>query len=210
MYSSSEVNTKIGNERLQLIQKTNYPWDGNVNITINKAPSIEKQLNFRVPDWCQKASIYVNGKRVNSSSSSNSYITISQKWNQKDEITFVMEMPVQLIEANPMVEETRNQVAVKRGPLVYCLEANDLNNNQKLSDIIIPYNIDLRPEKMMISNSMITSLTGEAKTLNGSRQKGLYQPLNNNTSTTNIRLIPYYAWANRAEADMAVWLPLSR
>ncbi|WP_341224884.1 glycoside hydrolase family 127 protein [uncultured Arcticibacterium sp.] len=210
MYSSSDINTKLGEEEIQLTQTTNYPWDGDVNINITEAPSDEKQLNFRVPDWCNNASVYVNGQKVQSNATSSSYLSVSQKWKKGDQIKFVMDMPVQLIEANPMVEETRNQVVVKRGPLVYCLEANDLKKGQNLADIIIPSNIALSPEKMKISNSEVVSLVGTANTTQNNWENNLYKPLNAKSNTTEIRLIPYYAWANREEADMAVWLPLGR
>lgn len=210
MYGSSEAKTKLGEEEIQLTQKTNYPWNGEVNISISAAPTNEKQLHFRVPDWCNNATVYVNGQEIKNSTTPSSYLSLSQKWKKGDQITFVMDMPVQLIEANPLVEHTRNQVAVRRGPLVYCLEANDLKKGQSLSEVIIPADITLKPDKMTIANSEIVCLTGMALSSQNQWDGQLYQPLNAKNSQTPVKLIPYYAWANREESDMAVWLPLAR
>ncbi|MEP0367995.1 MAG: glycoside hydrolase family 127 protein [Cyclobacteriaceae bacterium] len=210
MYSASTVNTQTGDSKIALTQTTNYPWEGTVKVTIDEAPTGNKSLNFRVPDWCKSATVFVNGKKVLSSKTSSIYLTVAQEWKAGDEITFIMDMPAKLIEANPLVEETRNQVAVKRGPLVYCLEANDLGPGLKLSNVVIPANIKLTPEKTTIGDSEIISLKGTGKLISNKWTGGLYNELNSSTTTTEVRLIPYFAWANRNEADMAVWLPVGR
>ena len=211
LYGSSELNTTLGDQSISLVQTTNYPWEGEVRVVIKNAPDAEKMLNFRVPDWCKDATLYVNGKKVSSAATSSTYLSLKQRWDPNDEIRLVMEMPVQLIEANPLVEATRNQVAIKRGPLVYCLEANDLADGQNLSDVIIPASIQLSPEKVEIANTELVGLTGKAKMLPNDWGNSLYQEVNSlSAPTIDIRLIPYFAWANREEADMAVWLPLDR
>ncbi|WP_409994910.1 hypothetical protein [Chitinophaga pinensis] len=119
-------------------------------------------------------------------------------------------MPATLLTANPLIEETRNQVAIKRGPVVYCLESPDLKD-QSLSNILIPSDIHFRPRPMQIANGRIMALEGEARLLHPTNwNKGLYQPLNNDSRPHTITLIPYYAWANRGQSDMSVWLPIGR
>ncbi len=209
MYASSSVGTQLGEEEFASEQTTNYPWEGTVELNIKKAPASKKSLNFRIPDWCQSASLYVNGKKVKSGNISG-YVRVANTWKSGDQIKLVMDMPAKLIEANPLVEETRNQVAVKRGPVVYALEANDLKDGQKLADIVIPANIQLAPTKIKIAGSELAALKGKAKVINRYWSGSLYQDLDSKVTTTDITLIPYFAWANREEADMAVWLPLDR
>jgi DUF1680 family protein len=120
-------------------------------------------------------------------------------------------MPAKLMESNPLVEETRNQVAVKRGPIVYCLESVDLPNGQKIFNVALPAKIDLKPELIQIDGSDIMALTGKADLLNEANWKNqLYKEVNNDKQSVNIRLIPYYAWGNRGHVDMETWIPLDR
>ena len=121
-----------------------------------------------------------------------------------------MEMPAVLIESNPLVEETRNQVAVKRGPIVYCLESADLPG-QKITDIIIPEGIKLIPFNMQIGNGKMKGLSGNAFLLESNEwNNSLYKEINRQKKPIKVKLIPYYAWANRGNTDMTVWMPVSR
>ncbi len=210
MYASSKLETKVGDDKISLTQSTNYPWEGIVNLEINSSTNTAKTLNFRIPDWCKSATLTINGKKVENSLKSSAFVSVNQKWNAGDKIHFVMDMPAQLIEANPLVEQTRNQVAVRRGPIVYCLEANDLNEGQKLADVVIPFNINLTTEKINIAGSELVSLRGKAEMVTNNWSNELYKELNNKNQSIEIRLIPYFAWANRDESDMEVWLPLGR
>ena len=197
-----------------LEQQTDYPWDGTINITIKEAPAHPLDIALRIPGWCQQASVTINGKSVTQSTPAPitpaSYYKLKRQWKPGDKITLTLNMPATLIASNPLVEETRNQVAIKRGPVVYCLESHDLKD-QSLSDILIPANIHFRPRPMQIANGRIIALEGEARLITPINwNKALYQPLNNNSRPSTITLIPYYAWANRGQSDMSVWLPVGR
>ena len=111
-----------------------------------------------------------------------------------------------------MVEETRNQVAVKRGPVVYCAESFDLPKGKKIFDIAIPVQTNFSPRMINIDNSEIMSLETEAKVISKSGWENvLYREVSKEPSeSVKIRLIPYYAWGNRGHNDMTVWLPVSR
>ena len=140
----------------------------------------------------------------------NTYNELKRPWKAGDKIELTLDMPATLIESNPLVEETKNQVTVKRGPVVYCLESTDLPN-QNVFDVVIPASIKLQPVSMKIANGEIMSLTGEAKMLQNSNWNNrLYREVNTTTKPIKIKLIPYYAWANRGKTDMTVWMPLMR
>jgi DUF1680 family protein len=121
-------------------------------------------------------------------------------------------MPAKLIEAHPLVEETRNQVAVKRGPVVYCLESVDIPEAKSIFDIVIPSGIKLVPGIIKIKNSEVLCLEGEGLLTDNSGWEGiLYRELPADSPLpVNIRLIPYYAWGNRGHSEMTVWIPLAR
>jgi len=211
MYGGSNLHTHLKNgSAIALKQETNYPWEGFVNITMENAPSNSFALHLRIPGWCKKASLKVNGKLVDAILTRGQYIDIRRIWKKGDRIELVMDMPATLIESNPLVEETKNQVAVKRGPIVYCLESPDLPNRD-VFDVAIPATIKLQPTPMKIANGNVMTLTGEARLLQNNNWKNtLYKEVNATTKPIKIKLIPYYAWANRGKTDMTVWLPLMR
>jgi DUF1680 family protein len=123
-------------------------------------------------------------------------------------------MTPRLIEANPFVEETRNQVAIQRGPLVYCLESPDLpsTSHSSLRDILIPSNLALiaRFDRNLLNGIVV--LDGNAVSLHNVNWNGeLYREFQPPAAQSiDVRFIPYFAWANRAPSEMTVWLPLSR
>ena len=212
LYGGNQLSTTLKDgSPISLSQTTNYPWDGNIAVQIKQAPQKSISLFFRIPDWCKHATISINGKLFAENISSGSYLPIARKWKTGDKIELVLDMPVELVVANPLIESTRNQVAVKRGPIVYCLESTDLSTKTPIFDVMIPSNISFTTTKMNINNAPIIALNAIAKIAAKTNWKNnLYQILNNQTSAVQIKLIPYYAWANRGKSDMTVWMPLIR
>jgi len=211
MYGGNNLSTKLKDgSSIKLEQITNYPWDGKIVMTINEIASKQTSMFLRIPGWCKNASIKINGKTILQTIKFNSYNEIKRSWKAGDRIELTLDMPATLIESNPLVEETRNQVAVKKGPVVYCLESSDLPQ-ENIFDVVIPSNIKLLPIAMKIDNGNVMALTGEAKLLQNANWKNtLYREVNTSTKSIKIKLIPYYAWANRGKTDMTVWLPLMR
>lgn len=109
-------------------------------------------------------------------------------------IELILDMPVTLLESNPLVETTKNQVTVKRGPVVYCLESTDLPR-ENIFDVLIPATIKLQPIPMKVDIGNVMVLTGDAKILQSSNWKNtLYKEVSTATKPVKIKLIPYYAW----------------
>ena len=168
-------------------------------------------LFLRVPDWCEKATLRVNGEPVQGTWKANTYAEVNRIWKKGDCVEWVMDMPVKLLEANPLAEEIRNQVVVKRGPLVYCLESMDIEGGHKIDNVLIPADIRLTPKKIIIEGSPIVALDGTARLVDEVSWKDtLYREVGKADKPVNIRLIPYYAWGNRGKAEMTVWMPLAR
>ena len=196
-----------------LTQETDYPWDGNVRVRLNKLPRKAGafSLFFRIPEWCEKATLTVNGEPVQIAAKANTYAEVNRIWKKGDMAELTMDMPVRLLEAHPLAEEIRNQVVVKRGPLVYCLESMDIANGEKIDNILIPSDIQLTPRKITIEGSPIVALEGKARLTSEESWEGvLYRPVARAGKTVDIRLIPYYAWGNRGKGEMTVWMPLAR
>ena len=207
LYGQNALKTKD----LEVEQTTNYPWEGNVTLTIKKAKKLSSVI-LHIPNWCNSFSLKVNGEAYPVSQGSAS-ATITRKWKKGDVIELNLDMHTRLVEANPLVEEAKNQIAVMRGPIVYCLEGQDIANGVRINDIAIPANIQFTEKKITIEGHEMVALEGDALVTNTQawNHETLYRELSkSNSQKVHIRLIPYYAWDNRGIDDMTLWLPLSR
>lgn len=213
LYGDSELRTSLGKKRpLVVTQHTGYPYDGKVVINLVEVPKKQKlALKLRVPSWCDNATVAVNGVKEDVKVTPDSYITLDRTWKPGDEVTFDMEMKTKLLESNPLVEETRNHTAVKRGPLVYCLEGIDIEGGNALDDILIPADAKFTTKDITIDGSRMTALETEARLVDGGDWTGkLYREVGSADKKVKVTLIPYFAWGNRDKSEMSVWLPLAR
>ena len=212
LYGGNNLNTLLEDGSIiELREESNYPWDGDVNIEFTKMPVKEYSVFLRIPAWNKKASILVNDKPINVEFISGTYVEIKRKWAASDRLKLKLDMPVTLIESNPMVEETRNQVTVKKGPLVYCLESADLPNGLKVTDIAIPLKAQWKTIDKKIGIGNVKGLEAIVTQLPKQDWKNsLYKEVGKTTKPVTIQMIPYFSWANRGNGDMAVWMPLIR
>ncbi len=184
--NSAEIKTgQRGNKSFTLQQETDYPWNGNVKLTVGALRKpMEKEIRLRIPDWCEGYSIAVNGETFKEVPVEMGYAVINRVWNENDEITLMMDMPVKMVQADPRVKENIDKRSVQRGPLVYCMEEvdNPLFNELALS-------ADTR-----FTTAFVPSLLNGVTTIEAI------------TGDQAIIFIPYYAWDNRDAGQMKVWV----
>ncbi|GAB3688760.1 glycoside hydrolase family 127 protein [Spirosoma flavus] len=212
LFGANQLTTTLKDgSPIRLTQETAYPWDGAVTISLAQVPTKPFSLFVRVPGWCQGATIKVNGVATSAKIQSGEYAELNRSWKAGDKVEINLPMPVKLIEANPLVEEVRNQVAVKRGPVVYCLESVD-NTKEKITTLGLSTKNNLRPKLVTIENSELMALEGDAQRIdNTTWTNQLYREVSDKSpASTPVRLIPYYAWSNRGRSEMTVWIPLVR
>jgi hypothetical protein len=208
LYGSSILNTKIdGIGDITLSQQTDYPWQGDVTLTIDRLKGKKQMtMKLRIPEWCQNTSLTINGTAI-TARQDNGYLCVSNTWKKGDQIQLHMPMPVRIIEANPLVEESRGQVAVMRGPILYCLESQDLGSID-IDNVTIPVDTQFRPVETTIAGSRMMALEGEVYVREeASWQNTLYRNASVSKRKASVRLIPYYAWGNRGHSEMTVWMP---
>ncbi len=210
LYGGSTLDMPILGGQLKLKQETEYPWDGRVTITVERAPQQPMSLRLRIPAWAQHATLAVGGEP--SPAVAGKYAEVRRQWQAGDVVHLDLHLKPRLMEAHPLIEETRNQMAVMYGPLVYCLESTDLPPGTSVQSVRLPHDIEFtsRFDRKLLSGVRV--LEGKAQVASESpfgaelyreRQPPSHQPL-------GIRLIPYYAWANRGRSEMTVWMPLGR
>jgi len=209
LYGSNQLKTKsLNGEEIEIEQQTNYPWDGKITLKIIKAPKDLQNFFLRIPGWSQNASVAVNNSKINDQITSGTYLKLNQKWKKGDIIELNLPMPVELMQANPLVEEVKNQVAVKRGPLVYCLESDQLPANTSVNDVILNLNSNFKTDFTELKNRKFVTIEASS-TIAGdnSWKKTLYKPLSSKGATSvPVKLIPYFAWGNKGKGEMTVWM----
>ena len=211
VFGSSTLAAKLPNgQAINFTQQTDYPWDGKVVITVREAPREPLSIMLRVPGWAADTSVAVNGQATSLEARPGTYLAVRRRWSTGDLMEMSLPMDVVFLQANPLVEEARNQVAVMRGPIVYCLESIDLPDGVNIENVAInprgQWTAEPRPDLL----GGITVLNGDA--IVSARQDWtgrLYRRMDlGDSKQIRVKLIPYYAWANRGQSQMAVWLPL--
>lgn len=213
LYDNSEMNWHLHDGTgLKVRQATNYPWEGDVKITVSPATPTEFTMYVRVPGWSAKNSVKVNGKEV-AGARPGEYLAIRRRWAENDTIDMSFDMTTHLLKANPAVAEDRGRVAFQRGPLVFCMEHLDQPDHSpeiNLADYAVPLKGEttMQFEPALLDGVMV--LSHPATISRTATDVGLYFPASTPQAparATTVKLIPYYAWANREPASMQVWIP---
>jgi DUF1680 family protein len=211
LYGGSALDSTLPDgRRVKLKQETDYPWDGRVKLTMETSPAGEVSLFLRVPGWAEGSTLAVNGKPV--AVVAGRYAEVRRTWAAGDVVELTLPMKPRLVEAHPLVEEARNQVAVMRGPLVYCLESTDLPKGTGVQGVALPRDVKLTPrsDRGLLGGVAVLEGTAEAAA-DAVWGDGLYREFKPSAPRpVGIKLIPYYAWANRGKSEMTVWMPLGR
>ena len=184
IYIGNTGQIRIGETDILLTQETDYPWDGSVKLTISTSQPLEKEIRLRIPNWCKTYDLSINGKRINVSEEKG--YAVIKDWKSQDVIALDMDMPVEIVAADPHVKENFGKRAIQRGPLVYCMEEID---NPVYFD-----QIQLSP-----STTFQTAFASDI--LNG------IKTIKTNGRAQSATFIPYYAWDNRKAGKMRVWIP---
>jgi DUF1680 family protein len=206
LYCDSTATLDIGSAEVTLTQNTRYPWDGAIGITVDVAKPTRFALHLRIPDWCRKATLSVNGSPVDlNAAKSDGYARIEREWKAGDTVQLDLDLAVEQLYAHPEVRQDVGRVTLKRGPLVYCLEGID--NPLSLNRIRVPaassFTANFEPGLL----EGVVTLAAEAKAdVTGDWNGDLYRTAAPKTETVPIKAVPYYAWDNREPGEMLVWL----
>jgi uncharacterized protein len=213
LYDNSELNWRLENGvGLKVTQKTSYPWDGKVEITVTPAEASEFTFYLRIPGWADHAQVAVNGKGL-TGATPGQYLPIRRRWSPGDVVQLLVEVLPQVVEANPRVADDSGRVAIQRGPLIYCLEEIDQPSGIALNDVAV--NPGSRPAEQfqsefkndLLGGMVVLHHTG-AVYERGPSEQMLYSRYRGGSPRTRkvpLTFIPYYAWANRQATSMQVW-----
>jgi len=205
LYVGNHADVKLGTRTVKIVEDTRYPWDGDVSLRLEPEGSGAFTVALRIPGWArdqpvasdlyrfvdnggEKPVITVRGRNAEPERVAldvrDGYVRIRRNWKRGDTIHLTLPMPARRIVAHAGVKDDEGRMAIQRGPLVYAVEAID-NGGQAL-DLVVPRDAALRSRFRPDLLNGVEVVTGE-----GSRP---------------FVAIPYYAWNNRGQGEMAVWI----
>lgn len=216
LFVGSSTKVKMGKTDVNVSQTTNYPWDGNISIAVDPAKKSKFALEVRVPGWISGEvvpgglyvfedkkptafTIDVNGKPA-TYTMTKGYAVIDREWKKGDKVSVSFPMEIKRVVSRPEVKQDEDRVALQRGPLVYCVEGAD--NGGQAWNIILPDNTSLETSFNASLLEGVQVIQFNVPTVQVSAD-GQSVKSENRTITA----IPYYAWCNRGQNPMQVWLP---
>ena len=208
LFASSQARIALAGTRVALSQRTNFPWDGDIELRIQPEKTATFTVAVRLPGWSLgrpvSSDLYrfhqsdvptptavVNGAAVHMRIE-RGFALITRAWETGDVVHLHFPMPVQRVLAHDAVTEDRGRAAFQRGPLVFALEGVD--NGADLDRLRVPLDTD-------VSAAFKADLLGGVVVLTG-----IGQDADAASRTRPFVAIPYFAWANRASAEMLVWI----
>jgi len=218
LYDNSQLDWRLEDGTgIKVVQKTKYPWEGGVDLTVSPAKPTEFAFYLRIPGWSQGTQVKVNGSPV-AGADAGHYLALRRRWSPGDTINLKFDMNPQVMQANKRIVDDYGRVALQRGPLVYCLEQMDQPDGVALYDV----SVDLRQktstqfeeqfEAGLLGGVVVLKHVGvvSEKSTTDNKLYSPYAAVSQQTRKVELKFIPYYAWANRTATPMQVWTPYLR
>lgn len=200
-YMNARVKSKFGEWRIE----TNYPWDGTVRVTCESEG--ESELALRIPGWCGSAELNIEHKKT--SAAGGEYAKVRRVWRRGDSVELLMPLAPRFVRAHPYVDGTRGCVAIERGPLVYCIEAQDQRADVNDLTVNSTAELEARWDGTLCGGAVTIRVAGGVENTRAWNDD-LYRAAENSRTGgegTEITAVPYYLWGNRSPGKMRVWIP---
>lgn len=214
---------------LECRQASAYPWDGKVRLVLQEVESAKPfGIFLRIPGWVNgPVRIAVNGEAVPGAPPQGTYHALQRNWKSGDVVEMEIPMPVRYMAAHPAVADARGKVAVMRGPIVYCVEGDDVPADIALEHVRVPARAELKPEftkelggVMKLTGTLMCSTGAPAagdRLIPDDAETALYREarfapgaptLSRGDRPIPVSMIPYYARLNRKSDYFRIWLPV--
>ena len=207
LFVGGEAKLTVANTAVHVAQKTRYPWDGAVSITLAPDQPTEFELAVRIPGWSPGATLRLNGKTLLRGDMviDAGYARIRRRWSKGDWVEIDLKMAAERIYAHPDVADDAGRVALRRGPLLYCLEGAD--NPVPLHRLILADRATVTPQfDGALLGGMMTLLATASSEAGAGWENTLYRNVPPQRAPAVIKAVPYFAWDNREAGEMLVWI----
>jgi len=200
LYAGGEIKAKMNGKDIRLEIQSGFPWDGNVKVTVRAEEPVSGTLAFRLPGWCENSRIEAGNV---SREERDGYLYLSGEWTDGQEIRLSFPMKVRTVRANPNVRADQGKVAVRRGPLTYCAEEADNGKGLHLWRLT---GEKTEETEMEIAGRKVVGLKMSAMKTVVPEDAPLYSETEPEEEAGTLTMIPYYAWDNRGEGEMSVFV----
>jgi DUF1680 family protein len=207
LYGGISTTVETAGTKVALREVSTYPWSGDIRIDISPETPAAFDLKVRIPGWCKGATVKVNGELVQATPM-NGYVTVNRVWSAGDSVTLDLPMPAVRVFAHPGVLMDAGRVALKRGPLVYCVEEAD-NPGGRVQRFRLPRGAELRSTTRsdLFAGTGVVTLSADAVAIDEGEWTTLYRTEPPREKQATLTALPYYLWANRGQGSMVVWVP---
>lgn len=200
-YMDSTAAWESGSRRIRMTQSTQYPADGRIQFRLEGAAGMT--LGVRIPGWCHSFRLMTEqGSAAHRLVKGYALIDVP---NDRFELLLDLTMEPELVESRPEAFDNTGRAALRRGPVIYCLEGVD--NGPLLQDLRVSAALHARLSPHPSAPLPLIHASGWRRTVEPAAP--LYQPYSPQFSPCELTFIPYYTFANRGESDMRVWIPVA-
>lgn len=204
LYGQSRLAAIIDGAEVTLRQATRFPWDGDVQITVEAARPVHFALRMRNPEWSSAFSVAVNGETV-APMLDRGYLRIERDWAPGDRVSLSLSMQVRRLSARPTLVFDIGRVALQRGPFIYCAEETDAGCDVERLMLDRSATIGTRFEPDLLGGVGTLQLPVVTASEQGWGDQ-LYRDTAPQLKPAIVRAVPYPLWAHRGPGSMAVWL----
>lgn len=205
LYGGISTELDVAGTRVALREMSNYPWSGEIRIEVAPESPASFDLKLRIPGWCKDHTLKVNDETI-VSTPREGYVTINRRWQAGDVVTLELPMPPVRLYANPGVIMDSGRVALKRGPLVYCVEEAD-NPGGRVQRFRLPRLSELRTSTRSDLFDGVVTISADAIAVDEKSFTELYRTAPPVEGRATMTALPYFLWANRGQGSMTVWVP---
>ncbi|PZV80935.1 hypothetical protein CLV31_111101 [Algoriphagus aquaeductus] len=206
LFIANQTEFDLSGEKVRVEMKTNFPWDGKVELEVNPTTDKRFTVNIRIPGWIEENpvpgklynflqkeetnfTLLINGEKA-TFRQENGYAVLDRAWKKGDRITYELPLEIRQLQSRPEVLANSDRIAIQRGPLVYCVEGAD--NEGKILQLALGSNPNFTTKDYRILDENVQAIE--------------FQAIDGQTPKT-VTAIPYYTWANRGQNEMMVWIP---
>ncbi len=207
LYGGAEFSAAFSGITTNFSETGGYPWDGAVTIKVDPETPARFGVSLRIPGWCSGASLNVNGEAVDVTAGRQlGYVTIDRVWSKDDVISLNLPMPPEKIYAHPNAAMDAGRAALRRGPLVYCIEEED-NPGGAVQRLRLPRGAQLRTTMRADLFDGIVTIESEGSAVDPIEFGTLYRSRPPQVYPAKLTALPYFLWNNRGQGSMLVWIP---